>query len=103
MAGSFTPRHIDGSAALDTLSSAAGDIVTRYFDLEGRPVAYPEEKRLLAIDRQQLRAAGTVIGVAAGENKHRAIVGAARAGLIDVLVTDGPTASAALELASATA
>jgi DNA-binding transcriptional regulator LsrR (DeoR family) len=101
--GSFTPRHIDGSAALDTLSSAAGDIVTRYFDLEGRPVTYPEEKRLLAIDREQLRAADTVIGVAAGENKHRAIVGAARAGLIDVLVTDIPTAAAALELASATA
>jgi DNA-binding transcriptional regulator LsrR (DeoR family) len=101
--GNVTPRHIGASKALDTLSSAAGDIVTRYFDLAGRPVAYPEEKRLLAIDRAQLRAAGTVIGVAAGENKHRAIVGAARSGLIDVLVTDLPTASAALELASATA
>jgi DNA-binding transcriptional regulator LsrR (DeoR family) len=101
--GSFTPLHAQTSAMHDALSSAAGDIVTRYFDLAGRPVGYPEEKRLLAVSHEQLRAAGTVIGVAAGENKHRAIVGAARAALIHVLVTDTSTAAAALELAGATA
>jgi DNA-binding transcriptional regulator LsrR (DeoR family) len=100
--GSFTPGHVHTSTTLDALSCAAGDIVTRYFDLAGRPVEYPDEKRLLAVTPDQLHAAGTVIGVAAGENKHRAIVGAARAKLIDVLVTDTSTAGAALELASAT-
>jgi DNA-binding transcriptional regulator LsrR (DeoR family) len=100
--GSFTPGHVHTSKALDALSCAAGDIVTRYFDLAGRQVEYPEEKRLLAVSHEQLRAAGTVIGVAAGENKHRAIVGAARAKLIDVLVTDTSTAGSALELAGAT-
>jgi DNA-binding transcriptional regulator LsrR (DeoR family) len=100
--GSFTPAHVHTSAALEAVSSAAGDIVTRYFDLAGRPVPYPGEERLLAVTPEQLSAAGTVIAVAAGENKHRAIVGAARAKLIDVLVTDKSTAGAALELASAT-
>jgi DNA-binding transcriptional regulator LsrR (DeoR family) len=100
--GSFTPGHIDTSALLDALSSAAGDIVTRYFDLTGRRVAYPNEQQLLAVSDEQLRVAGTVIAVAAGEDKHRGIVGAARAELIDVLVTDTSTAAAALELASAT-
>jgi DNA-binding transcriptional regulator LsrR (DeoR family) len=101
--GSFTPGHVLTNGARDALSRAAGDIVTRYFDLAGAPVAYPAEQRLLAVSREQLRQARTRIGVAAGQDKHRAIVGAARAGLIDVLVTDGPTAAAALELAGATA
>jgi len=38
-----------------------------------------------------------VIGVAAGALKVVSIIGAARAALIDVLVTDAPTASAVLE------
>ena len=42
-----------------------------------------------------------MIGVAAGTVKAASIIGAARAGLIDVLVTDAPTASAALEVLSA--
>ena len=37
-----------------------------------------------------------MIGVAAGSAKGASIVGAARAGLIDVLVTDEATAGAAL-------
>ena len=37
------------------------------------------------------------MGVAAGAAKTRSIVGAARAGLIDVLVTDAATAAGALE------
>jgi DNA-binding transcriptional regulator LsrR (DeoR family) len=100
--GSFTPGHALAADARSAIAEAAGDIATRYFDLAGGPVAYAAEKRLIAVSREQLRAARTVIGVAAGENKHRAIVGAARAGLIDVLVTDTATAAAALELAGAT-
>jgi DNA-binding transcriptional regulator LsrR (DeoR family) len=100
--GSYTPLHVSTDEARPLLSRAAGDIATRYFDLNGRPIHYPAEKRLLAVSREQLQRAGTVIGVAAGENKHRAIVGAARAQLVDVLVTDAATAGAALELAEAT-
>ncbi len=101
--GSYGPPHVADAATQAAFRHAAGDVLTRYFDLAGRPVAYPAEEGLLAITREQLRAAGTVIGVAAGPEKARPIVGAARAGLIDVLVTDGDTAAAALELWEATA
>ncbi len=49
------------------------------------------------MSREQLRQTGTVIAVAAGAVKGPSIVGAARAGLIDVLVTDDAAASAALD------
>jgi DNA-binding transcriptional regulator LsrR (DeoR family) len=100
---SYVPSYVTSAAARSALRSAAGDVATRYFDLAGRPVAYPGEERLLGVTREQLRAAGTVIGVAAGAEKVRPIVGAARGELLDVLVTDVDTASSALELAEATA
>lgn len=88
------PAHnLAGSADLD---DAVGDVVSRYFDFEGRPVPFEHEERLLGLSRAQLRNTGTVVGVAAGAAKARSIVGAARAGLVDVLVTDAATASAAL-------
>jgi DNA-binding transcriptional regulator LsrR (DeoR family) len=49
------------------------------------------------VSREQLRAAGTVIALAAGEVKVPSVIGAARAGLVDVLVTDTRTAAGVLE------
>jgi DNA-binding transcriptional regulator LsrR (DeoR family) len=92
------------SAALvgiGTPRGAAGEVAGRRFDVAGEPVERPEEAHMLAISREQLRGAGTVIGVASGTAKAAAIIGAARAGLVDVLVTDAPTASAALDVLSA--
>ena len=90
------PAHV--LAARGDLATAAGDVVSRYFDVDGRPVPFADEKLLLGLSRDQLRATGTVIGVAAGAAKGPSILGAARAGLIDVLVTDDAAARAALEL-----
>ena len=89
------PAHLLGARA--DLEGAVGDVVSRYFDVDGRPVPFEHEERLLGLSRDQLRNAGTVVGVAAGAAKTRSIVGAARAGLIDVLVTDTATAAGALE------
>jgi DNA-binding transcriptional regulator LsrR (DeoR family) len=93
------PAHV--LAARGDLAHAAGDVVSRYFDIEGQPVPFAGEKLLLGLSRDQLRNAGTVIGVAAGAAKGPSILGAARAALIDVLVTDDAAARAALELARA--
>jgi DNA-binding transcriptional regulator LsrR (DeoR family) len=93
------PVHI--MAERDALTAAVGDVASRHFDLAGDAVEMPQEDRLLGVSRAQLRAAGTVIGVAAGAPKVRAVVGAARGRLIDVLVTDARTASAVLELVKA--
>jgi DNA-binding transcriptional regulator LsrR (DeoR family) len=93
------PAHV--LAARGELANAAGDVVSRYFDIEGQPVPFADEKLLLSLSRDQLQNAGTVIGVAAGAAKGPSILGAARAGLIDVLVTDDAAARAALELGRA--
>lgn len=94
------PAHV--LAARGDLAHAAGDVVSRYFDIHGQPVPFENENLLLGMSRDQLRHTGTVIGVAAGAGKGPAIVGAARAGLIHVLVTDDAAAGAALEHAGAT-
>ena len=95
------PAHV--LAARAELAPAAGDVVSRYFDIHGRPVPFEHERLLLAMSRDQLRRTGTVIGVAAGAGKGTSIVGAARAGLIHVLVTDDAAAGAALEHAQSPA
>ena len=95
------PAHVRTPEALAALATAAGDVSSRYFDIEGRPIAFPDEQRVLGVTREQLRRAGTVIGVAAGASKAGAIVGAARSGLIDVLVTDASAAGAALAITEA--
>jgi DNA-binding transcriptional regulator LsrR (DeoR family) len=95
------PEHI--LSALGELGDAVGDVAGRHFDLSGAPVNRREEDHMLAVTREQLQNAGTVIGVASGTAKAASIVGAARAGLVDVLITDAPTASAALEVLTAEA
>jgi DNA-binding transcriptional regulator LsrR (DeoR family) len=93
----LAPSHI--MAQRDELIEAVGDVAARHFDLAGAPIEPAQE--VLCVSREQLREARTVIGVASGAGKAASIVGAARAGLVDVVVTDTPTAAAALELASA--
>jgi deoxyribonucleoside regulator len=66
---------------------AVGNMNTRFFDADGRPVG-DLEGRTIAVTWAQLRAIPTTVAVAAGEHKAVAIAGAARTGCIDVLVTD---------------
>ena len=61
------PAH--ALAARGDLVHAVGDVASRYFDIDGRPVAFENEKLLLAVSRDQLRNAGTVIAVAGGAAK----------------------------------
>jgi DNA-binding transcriptional regulator LsrR (DeoR family) len=89
------PAHIVAQRA--HLRAAVGDVVSRHFDFEGAPVEFANEDRLIGVSRAQLRATGTVVAVAAGTLKARSIVGAARAGLVDVLVTDAATAEATIQ------
>jgi len=89
--------HMPGGTG--ALANAVGDISWHYFDLAGEPVRYPDEERLLGVSREQLAAAGTLVAVAAGTDKAPSILGACRAGLVDVLVTGATTAEAVLALA----
>jgi DNA-binding transcriptional regulator LsrR (DeoR family) len=70
---------------------AVGDMSTRFFNAEGEPVHVLDE-RLIAIEWDQLKQIPHVIAMAAGLEKRAAILGALRAGCMDVLITDESTA-----------
>jgi DNA-binding transcriptional regulator LsrR (DeoR family) len=80
------------------LASAAGDVLQHFYDIEGKPVAWEGERRLIAVSPPQLRAVPLAIGVAASPEKAPGILGAARAKLINVLVIDARTAQAIFDI-----
>ncbi|WP_425475887.1 sugar-binding transcriptional regulator [Mesorhizobium yinganensis] len=97
--GANTPDASAATPSEQALVDAAGDVIRHYFDAAGRLIDWEGEDRMIAASPEQLRRAPLVIGVAVGENKAEAIVGAARAGLISAVVTDTRTAEAILDRA----
>jgi deoxyribonucleoside regulator len=77
---------------------AVGSVNTRFFDEAGRAVRDLDE-RTVAIEWIELRSIATVVAVASGMGKARAILGALRTGCLDALVTDAATARLLLEAA----
>lgn len=87
------PMHLEWSRGA---TDAVGDVAGRLYTITGDEVDVPPEHTLLGVTRDQLKAAATVVGVAAGNHKVRSIVGASRAALVKTLVTDAVTARAIL-------
>lgn len=85
----FTPTELQELSAL----KAVGDLCLHFFDADGRPIRSPIEGRVIGITLEQLRLIPRVVGVAGGQRKHQALLGALRGRLIDVLVTDQFTAA----------
>lgn len=79
------------------VGGAVGHILDHHYDTAGRHVLTPLSSRTLAISLDELRQIPLVIGVAAGEDKVEAIVGAVRGRILDAIVTDEQTAVAILE------
>jgi DNA-binding transcriptional regulator LsrR (DeoR family) len=77
---------------------AVGDVAGHLVRLDGSFVEDEWERRTISIPIQTLRAVPRVVGIAAGSNKVETIVAGARTGLLHLLITDEPTAAAALEL-----
>ena len=77
-------------------ADAVGHMLVHLFDEDGRLLASDLHAIALSLDR--LRAA-RVIAIAAGVEKERAVLGALRTGLVDVLVTDEASARYALDRA----
>ena len=69
-----------------------GDICSRFFDSEGQPVHTAMQEKTLAIELETLRKARYAIGIAYGEEKYAALLGALRGKHINSLVTDRATA-----------
>ncbi len=85
----FTPDELAELARM----GAVGDICLNFFDRDGKPVPSAFQERVIAIGLEQLCRARRVVGVAGGQRKVAALLGAMRGKLIDVLVTDQYTAA----------
>ncbi|TPM50000.1 helix-turn-helix domain-containing protein [Mesorhizobium sp. B2-2-4] len=90
------PEASAATPSEQALVHAAGDVLRHHFDADGALIAWEGEGRMIAMSPAQLRAVPLVIGVAASPEKATAIIGAARARLINAVITDTKTAQAIL-------
>ena len=74
-----------------------GNVCSRFYDADGNMVSGEVEQGIIGISAKQLRNISTVIGLAGGTYKVDSIIGGAKAGLFNVLVTDVFTAKKILE------
>jgi DNA-binding transcriptional regulator LsrR (DeoR family) len=80
---------------------SVSDVCSHYFAVDGKALGEEHDARLIAASRDELKRVPLTIGVAGGPEKVAGIVGAARARLINALVTDEETASSCLQIAKA--
>lgn len=93
-----TWRAFYGDATIKELESgkAAGDICSRFFDINGVPVHTDISDRTITIHLQQLQKVRYSIGVAQSIEKVPGIIGALNGGYMNVLVTTEETAQSIL-------
>jgi deoxyribonucleoside regulator len=77
---------------------AVGEICGKFYDIHGSILDVEFNQRTISIDIKKLSQFETVIGVAASVHKVKAILGAIRGKLINVLVTDSETARHLIKL-----
>ncbi|RLC59170.1 MAG: sugar-binding transcriptional regulator, partial [Chloroflexota bacterium] len=77
---------------------AVGDICARHYDAQGHVLDIELNQRIVGIELEALHSIGQVVGVAGGEAKAEAILGALRGGHVNVLVTDDAAARKVLAL-----
>lgn len=77
---------------------AVGCIGARFFDQDGNGLNNFWNSHCIGIELKDIKMAGNVVVVAAGEYKAEALLGAIRGGYVDVLVTDSGTAERMMEL-----
>jgi len=69
-----------------------GDICSRYFNIHGEPVLTELSDRTIGITMEELKQKEHRVGVAVGEHKIQAIIGALNTGLLTSFYTDEITA-----------
>lgn len=78
--------------------NAVGDIGFRWYDLNGQPVENEYENKTIGYNILKNNKDALVMGIAGGERKFEAILGALRGKYLDVLVTDSNTANKLIKL-----
>jgi lsr operon transcriptional repressor len=91
--GYLAPSEIDPLRR----SGARGDILCHFYDRNGRDISLPLHDRVVGVNLEQLRQSEKVIAAAGGPTKTGPILSALRGEIIDILVTDEPTALALLD------
>ena len=90
-----------GSIAASTMADIGlleeDDISTCFFDKNGQYTENIFSDRTVALSLEQLRKIPTIVAVAGGDKKIKAIHGALKGGLMDVLVTDEVVARSILK------
>jgi DNA-binding transcriptional regulator LsrR (DeoR family) len=88
-----------GSEESDDLHArqVAGDICSRFYDINGATVETNMNEKTLSIEMPRLKQARYSIGVAMGEEKYSGILGALHGKYINCLVTDKKTAELLLQ------
>ncbi len=97
--GQYRTGYLD-DADLDYIrgQGAVGDICGSYFSYDGSPVQLRMNERTIAIDFEDMKGIPNRVGVSGGMHKVRPNIGAARAGLLNVLITDDDTAREMLDI-----
>ena len=95
LAGYVTRRELDDLRK----SGAIGDVCGLHFDINGEPACNEFCERLVSIRQPDLLSIPIRLGVAGGEGKAEAILGALRSKYVNVLVIDSLTARKVLALA----
>lgn len=95
LAGYVTRRELDELRR----AGGVGDVCGLHFDINGQPACDDFCERLVSIRRPDLLSIPVRLGVAGGEGKVDAILGALRSRYVNVLVIDSMTAGNVLELA----
>jgi DNA-binding transcriptional regulator LsrR (DeoR family) len=84
-------------------NGAVGDILGVYFDEQGQTVPSNLHNRLVGLSLYDLRHIDTVVALVSERQKARAILGALRTGVIQVLITDVENGREVLRLAESPA
>jgi deoxyribonucleoside regulator len=77
---------------------AVGDVCGSYFGSDGALCSLELNERMIALDAEAMRRAPLRVGVSCGVAKALSNIGAARSGLINVLIADEDAATAMLRL-----
>lgn len=93
-AGFITPEEMAGLAA----GGAVGDMGGQFFTLCGQPFPCEFGRRVIGLTFDDLCRIPTIVAVARGPDKTRAILGALRTCIIKVFCTDDETATQVLNL-----
>lgn len=71
---------------------AIGDICGKHFDIQGNELDIDISRRSIGIQLQTLKRVPLVMGIAGGEEKGDAVLGALRGGFVNILITDDSAA-----------